>query len=104
LGSLRHAWERICSFENLLSAYDRARKGKRDRLAVQRFELERERNLFALQASLLDGSYGPGPHRMCGAVLLTTGLFLIPSSEPDQASTIPPVRVGAGSMTGTWRF
>jgi len=61
--SLRHAWERICSFENLLQGYERARKGKRNRMAVQRFELERERNLLALRGALLDGSYRPGPHR-----------------------------------------
>jgi len=61
--SLRHAWERICSFENLLCAYGKARRGKRGRIAVQRFELERERNLLALQAALRDGSYRPGPHR-----------------------------------------
>jgi hypothetical protein len=76
--SLRHAWERICSFENLLHAYDRARKGKRNRIAVQRFELERERNLLALQASLLDGSTtqtaGPDPQ---------------PSPPPTDASSDP---------------
>jgi hypothetical protein len=41
---------------------------------------------------------------VAGTALLVTGLFLIPSSEPDQASAVPTVRVGAGSMTGTWRF
>jgi retron-type reverse transcriptase len=61
--SLRHAWERICSFENLLVAYEKARRGERDRESVQRFELERESNLLGLRRRLLEGGYVPGPHR-----------------------------------------
>ena len=47
----------------MLLAYQRARKGKRDRASVQRFELERESNLIRLCDQLRDGSYAPGKHR-----------------------------------------
>jgi hypothetical protein len=60
--SLRHAWDRICSFENMLEAYRKARRGKQDRAAVQRFELERERNVLGLCRALRQGSYRPGVH------------------------------------------
>jgi RNA-directed DNA polymerase len=61
--SLRHAWDKICSFENLLEAYRRARKGKSACACVQRFELDRETNLIRLQRSLRDGTYRPGGYR-----------------------------------------
>ncbi len=61
--SLRHAWERICSFENLLLAYRRARRGKSSSPCVQRFEIERETQILRIQRSLRDGTYEPGPHR-----------------------------------------
>ena len=42
----------IYSFENLHAAYLRARRGKRDRIEVQRFELDLEGNLIQLQNEL----------------------------------------------------
>ncbi len=51
---------RISRFENLLSAHDRAARGKRDRPSVARFEFNLERELLSLQDDLASGSYRPG--------------------------------------------
>lgn len=53
-------WETVVSWNNLLLAARKARRGKRDRSAVQRFEFSLEAELLALQTALLDGSYRPG--------------------------------------------
>ena len=53
-------WESLVSWENLLLAARKARRGKRDRAAVQRFEFDLEGNLLALQAELVSGAYRPG--------------------------------------------
>lgn len=62
----RHSdlFETICSFENLLSAWDKACRGKRSRRDVARFGHRIETELPALRAELLDGTYAPGPYRM----------------------------------------
>lgn len=56
-------WPQVCAFENLLLAYYKARKGKRHRDAVARFELNREAALLSLQTALLNGQYQPGAYR-----------------------------------------
>jgi RNA-directed DNA polymerase len=60
---LQGLWPAICSFDNLLWAYKKARRGKRHRDVVALFELEREDNLCALQQEMRDLSYQPGPYR-----------------------------------------
>jgi retron-type reverse transcriptase len=55
--------EKIASFENLLEAADRARRGKRSRPDVAAFHFRLESNLLDLRSSLLDESYAPGPYR-----------------------------------------
>ena len=53
-------WERLVSWENLVRAAHKARRGKRDRPAVQRFEFDLENELLALRSELLAGTYLPG--------------------------------------------
>ncbi len=56
-------YEQICSFENLLAAAYRARRGKRARLDVLSFHFELERHLLRLRAELLERDYKPGGYR-----------------------------------------
>ena len=53
----------IYAFENLHAAYLRARKGKRDRHEVRRFEQDLEGNLIQLQNELIWGEYKTGRYR-----------------------------------------
>lgn len=53
----------IYSFESLHAAYLRARRGKRTRAEVQRFELDLEGNLIQLQNELIWGTYRTGKYR-----------------------------------------
>ncbi|MCC5828473.1 MAG: hypothetical protein JJU36_03410 [Phycisphaeraceae bacterium] len=53
-------WDSVTSWENLLLAARKARRSKRDRSAVQRFEFGLETELLALRAELLNGTYRPG--------------------------------------------
>ena len=53
----------IYSFESLHAAYIRARRGKRDRREVQRFEQDLEGNLIQLQNELIWGMYQTGRYR-----------------------------------------
>ncbi len=53
-------WEQVVSWDNMLLAARKARRGKRDRAAVQRFEFDLERQLLSLQRRLVDGVYRPG--------------------------------------------
>ncbi len=55
-----YLWETLTSFENLYAAARKARRGKRAKAAVERFEFELERNLVELRRSLLDETYRPG--------------------------------------------
>lgn len=57
-----HLFEQICSFDNLWAAYRQARRGKRTRPDVAAFDYQLERNLFALERALRDGSYTPGAY------------------------------------------
>ena len=56
-------WPRIVAFDNLLVAYHKARRGKRQRDEVARFDLALERNLLALREELLSHAYRPGAYR-----------------------------------------
>lgn len=53
-------WGAIVSWDNLLLAARKARRGKRDRPAVQRFEFDVERELLAIQRELAGETYLPG--------------------------------------------
>jgi len=61
--SHRHLFENACSFGNLVRAYRKARRGKRDRRAVLAFDLNQEDELIRLEQELRDGSYRPGGYR-----------------------------------------
>jgi retron-type reverse transcriptase len=56
-------FDRVASFGNLLEAFDRAAKGKRERPAVAAFFRRREEELCLLRRELLDGGYRPGSFR-----------------------------------------
>jgi RNA-directed DNA polymerase len=53
-------WDRLVSWDNLLLAARKARRGKRDRAAVQRFEFDLEANLLAIHREFVSGTYRPG--------------------------------------------
>ncbi|MBK9308983.1 MAG: group II intron reverse transcriptase domain-containing protein [Nitrospira sp.] len=57
-------WNAVTSFENLLSAYRKARRGKRSKRGVAEFGLNLEHELLPLQRSLQDGTYQPGEYRL----------------------------------------
>lgn len=54
-------WPQVVAWDNLLLAARKARRGKRNREVVQRFEFRRERELLRLQRELTAGEYRPGP-------------------------------------------
>ena len=56
-------WDRLIDWQNLALAARKARRGKRDRGAVQRFEFDLERQLLLLRQELADGTYRPGGFR-----------------------------------------
>lgn len=57
-------WQSIVEFENLYSAYRKARLGKNQRPEVASFTLNLERNLLMLQAELVQHRYLPGEYRV----------------------------------------
>jgi retron-type reverse transcriptase len=57
-------WASVTSFENLLQAYRKARRGKRSKRGVSEFGLNLERELLALQRALRQGTYQPGEYRL----------------------------------------
>jgi retron-type reverse transcriptase len=61
--TFRNLYERIYGFEHLLTAYRRARRGKRRRTDVAAFEFRYEDELIQLAEDLRSGSYMPGPYR-----------------------------------------
>ncbi|MDG2224106.1 MAG: reverse transcriptase/maturase family protein [Rubripirellula sp.] len=56
-------WPTLTSFEHLLRSSEKAKRGKRFRSAVARYEFNLERELFALQAALRQKTYRPGYYR-----------------------------------------
>ena len=52
----------IHSFANLYLSFRAARKAKRHRVAVARFESDLEHNLLQLEAQLREQAYRPGPY------------------------------------------
>lgn len=59
----KHLWPAITDFQNLLTAAQNARRGKRFQSNVGRFNVELERNLFDLKTGLETRGYRPGPYR-----------------------------------------
>jgi len=56
-------FQKINSFENLLEASRKARRGKRYKTGTARFEKDLEKNLFKIMKVLEEKSYEPGPYR-----------------------------------------
>ena len=56
-------WNQICTFDNALDAYFRARKGKRFRYEVLQFEKNREDNLLRIVKELKTLSYEAGNYK-----------------------------------------
>ena len=54
-------WDSFVAWDNLLLAAKKARRGKRHRPVVQRFDFHLEWSLLRLQGELHEGSYQPGP-------------------------------------------
>ena len=67
------------SFDNLLLAFRKARRGKARRSSVAAFEYRLEPELFELQRQLQSGDYQPGGYR----------LFTIYKRKPRQISAAP---------------
>lgn len=59
----RNLFPQVYDFENLYGAYRAARRGKRDRREVARFEARVEDQLFQLQDELRSETYCPGAYR-----------------------------------------
>lgn len=76
---LNHLWEQITSFDNLLLAYRKARKGKRSREEVARFGLQMDTELIRIQARLRHQTWQPSSYR----------LFTIYERKPRQISAAP---------------
>jgi RNA-directed DNA polymerase len=57
-------WAQVASFENLLLAYRKARRGKGRSPQAARFALDLERELLALRSELQSGAYRPGPYHL----------------------------------------
>ena len=61
--TFRGLFARIVSMQNLVLAARKARLGKSRKPNVARFELDREKELLALQHELMSKAYRPGPYR-----------------------------------------
>ncbi|WMP17279.1 reverse transcriptase domain-containing protein [Thiothrix lacustris] len=76
---LGYLWDSIVTFDNLLLAYRKARRGKRSRDEVALFALNLEKELFQIQEALLNQTYQPGTYR----------LFILYERKPRQISAAP---------------
>ena len=56
------AFERLCSWNNLVLAWRKAAKGKRGAPSVARFEYRAEEEIGRIREELLDGNWGPGAY------------------------------------------
>ncbi len=59
----KNLYPQIYDFENLLQAYRRARKGKKQTPEMYAFHFNLEENLWNLHHDLQSGTYQPGPYR-----------------------------------------
>ncbi len=60
---LKNCWQQIVGFDNLLLAFHKACRGKRQRDSVAWFSFNLEAELCQLQQELVEGSYRPGAYR-----------------------------------------
>ena len=58
----KHLYERICAFDNLLLAFDKAKRHKRMKPYVAEFEYNLEHNLLRLEEELQNETYQPGAY------------------------------------------
>ena len=72
-------WQQLVSFENLLLAFKKARRGKSRRSSIAGFECNLEQELLQLQRELQSGEYQPGNYR----------LLTIYERKPRQISAAP---------------
>lgn len=56
-------YQRLTGFQNLCNSFTKARRGKRGKASVARFEHNLENEIFLLQDELLTFSYQPGAYR-----------------------------------------
>lgn len=77
--SYNNLYEQIYSFDNLLAAWFKARKGKRRHREVLKFELDLEGNLIALQNEIIWEEYSPGAYRY----------FTVLTPKPRQIAALP---------------
>lgn len=61
--TLRNIWPKITSFENLVQAWEEARRKKRLHIPVLKFGSSVEENLIGIQGELLHRTWKPGPWR-----------------------------------------
>lgn len=61
--TIKNAYETVVSFENLLKAHKRARRGKREKRDVIIFELKLEQELLELEKQLKNCTYRHGKYR-----------------------------------------
>ena len=55
----KNLYQKVCSFDNLISAFRKARKGKSKKNYVINFELKLQKNLKCLQEDLINKTYFP---------------------------------------------
>ena len=75
----KNLFSRIASLENLYLAARKARKGKRYREQVLKFNFSLEKEIMLLREELLSRTYHPGPYRT----------FLVTDSKPREISAAP---------------
>jgi hypothetical protein len=61
--TFRNLWPQVVSWDNLVLAYHKCRRGKRAKPEAARFDFAWEANLLQLQQELIAGTYEPGPAR-----------------------------------------
>ena len=61
--SFNNLYQQIASFDALYAAWERARRGKRRRSDVARFDSDAEYTLLQLEREVIAGSYRPGRYR-----------------------------------------
>lgn len=76
---ISNLWDQVVSFDNLLLAYKKARKGKSSRKEVAWFDLELEKELLRIQGTLGKKRWQPGKYRS----------FTIYERKPRQISAAP---------------
>lgn len=60
---LNHLFESFCSFENLLNAYYKAKKGTRSNIETAKFFFHLEDEILEIQAELKNLQYKPAPYK-----------------------------------------